>query len=530
MTAAALASWAVDALVASTLLIAAVMLVRVPVRRAFGPGIAYLLWALPLLRLLLPPMPAGWRAAAAMPISRAGESITVLVVEAGGGAADPSTGGAATLWPWALALWGAGALAFLLFHIVRHARFCGRLLERASAAEWVEGVRVVTSDAAPGPLAFGIWRRYVAFPRDFAARYDADERALALAHELGHHQRGDLLANWLALAVLAVHWFNPLAWRAFRAFRADQELANDARVLAGRAATLRHAYGRAIVKAAHGGAVSPACHLHTIADLKGRLRMLTRSPASRRRLASGATTVAVLVVAGLGLTASGSGAAAITTSVREAVGVPQVPPAPPAPPSTLTPPAPPLPPAPAAHGRKAKRVVVVRNGDAHTYEGADADRYLAENGIDVPVPPVPPVPGAVGEPTVMLVKRPSGVVTSDANGRKEYRFVVPDVRSMRCPGDDASQPTVWHQGQGDRQRIVICTNRIEAMTRNAQQMAQVTMVNAGAIEQQARISARAGLSVARTAIARDRNLTDDQRRQALAGVAQAEAELASAND
>ena len=94
---------------------------------------------------------------------------------------------------------------------------------------------MIETDAATGPLAFGVLAHYVAFPRDFAERYDAAERELALAHELGHHARGDLLANWAALVVLALHWFNPLAWRAFRAFRADQEMANDARVLAGRA-------------------------------------------------------------------------------------------------------------------------------------------------------------------------------------------------------------------------------------------------------------------------------------------------------
>ena len=167
-----------------------------------------------------------------------------------------------------------------------HARFCRRMLGECGASGGSRGgVHVIETDAARGPLAFGIWRRYVAFPRDFTDRYDADERDLALAHELGHHARGDLIANWVALVVLALHWFNPVAWRAFRAFRADQEMANDARVLAGRDADLRHAYACAIVKAAHGGAVSAACHLHTIDDLKGRLRMLSTTRKSRGRVA-----------------------------------------------------------------------------------------------------------------------------------------------------------------------------------------------------------------------------------------------------
>ena len=164
-------------------------------------------------------------------------------------------------------------------------------------------------------------KRFVAVPRDFAARYDDDERRLALAHELGHHARGDLIANWIALAVLAIHWFNPVAWAAYRKFRADQEMANDARVLAALPAMERHAYACAILKAAHGRAITAACHLHTIEDLKGRLRMLKANRKSRRVLMAGATGIAALTVAGLGLTASGAAAAKIRTAAAVQVPV-----------------------------------------------------------------------------------------------------------------------------------------------------------------------------------------------------------------
>lgn len=379
MSAASLAGWAFDGLVASALLMAAVLLIRKPVRRAFGPQVAYALWALPVLRLLLPPLPAHWRAAAVTPISRATETISIVFVPAG-----PSTASVATThWPSAgqiaVLLWVGGALAFLAWHFVRHTRFCRATLARGHALRTVDGIRVIESAVAPGPLAFGVVRRYVAFPRDFAERYDADERSLALAHEIGHHRRGDLIANWIALAVLSVHWFNPLAWRAFHAFRADQELANDAGVLAGRSLYERHAYACAIVKAAHGGSVSAACHLHTIADLKGRLKMLSVSRTSRRRLVTGGASVAALVTAGLGLTASGTSAATIvTTSIERTTGVtlaqadvlPPAPPAPPAVPDGVTAPVsspPPVPPVPPVHGvRNTQAVTVITDANGPT--------------------------------------------------------------------------------------------------------------------------------------------------------------------
>ena len=525
MSAADVAPWMIQALVASGLLIALVLLVRGPVRRVFGPSVAYALWALPLLRLVLPPMPA-WLGSAVTPIDRAGDTLTVMVFD-GTAPAVPAVAAASPV-PWGTllaAVWAIGAAGFLLFHIVRYTRFCASVLRRATMQSKVRGITMVVSDAAPGPLAFGIFRRIVAFPIDFADRYDSDERELALAHEVGHHLRGDLIANWLALAVLAAHWFNPLAWIAFRAFRNDQELANDAGILATRSSSQRHAYGRAIVKAAHGGAVSAACHLHTINDLKGRLKMLARSPASRRRLFSGATFVGVLVLGGLGLTASGSGAAAIAETVSAQVTSP-TPPAPPAPPAPQADaPVAPVPPAPPAHPAKGKkRVVIVHNGKSTSYEGDAADAFLAANPEMMPPPP-PAAPQPPVRVRVMHLNEAKGgkvIRFRDPDGKEQTITVppVPQVSERNCAG---SGPAVDDRSEGGRRRITICTNRVERMTQEAER----TAANAAITEQQARRSARNGLATARAAIERDRNLTTQQRDEALQGLAQAEAELAS---
>ena len=48
--------WLADTLVATSLLMALVLLVRDPVRRQFGPAAAYGLWLIPALRLLMPPL------------------------------------------------------------------------------------------------------------------------------------------------------------------------------------------------------------------------------------------------------------------------------------------------------------------------------------------------------------------------------------------------------------------------------------------------------------------------------------------
>ncbi len=523
MTGAALAAWAVEALIASTLLMVLVLLLRVPVRRAFGPQVAYALWALPVLRLILPPLPAGLRQAAATPLSRASETITVFVVDPTAAAPTPAAAVSATdlvvsLLPAIAAtlalLWAIGAAGFLVWHMTRHARFCRRMLTSAAAVEHLRGVRVIASPAAPGPLAFGVMRRYVAFPLDFSDRYDDDERALALEHEIGHHQRGDLVANWIALAVLALHWFNPVAWRAFRAFRADQELANDARVLAGRSAIDRHTYACAILKAAHGGAVSAACHLHTIDDLKGRLRMLTTSPRSRRRLAAGGTLVATLMVTGLGLTASGTSAAkAISTKVGAAVGVDlqAAPPAPPAAPAAAAPAAPAVPPAPAK--AKRTRVTIVKNGRATTYEGAAADAYLDRDPR--PLPPPPPALAMNQGPTVVAPPAPP-------------MPPMPLIESRNC-STGGNGRTSYTEQRRDGRVTVICVNRIQAAARKA----AISAVDAQRIKTSAMATAMQSLNATRASLAANVDMSAKDRQEAVAEIDDAiremQAEMRSAD-
>ena len=510
----ALVPWAVEALAASALLIAAVLLVRGPVRRTFGAPVAYALWALPVLRLALPPLPHGLResvaaplaapfaASFAAPLTEVGQQVTVFIAPAAadGAAASPGLTAGMTL----ALLWGAGAAAFLCWQLIAYARFRQRLLRGATLLDLVGGVRVVASPAAAGPLAFGIAKRYVAFPRDFAARYDADERDLALAHELGHHARGDLVANWIALAVLALHWFNPLAWYAFRAFRADQEMANDARVLARLGEGARHAYACAIVKAAHGGAIAAACHLHTVDDLKGRLKMLGMNRISRARALAGLGAIAASGAAALALTASGTQAAermraSVETAAKAAI--PQVVPAIVAPAAI----------APAED----VRVVIERDGKRTEIKGAAAEAWIAAN--PVPAPPASPEPPTSDTPAVSSVPPvpptpptpPVAPFHATAAADAHVLVNVPEVRSGRCAGA-VEEPVVERDEAGGHRRITICTDRIERRAARTQ-----ATIHAAQAQRLAMSSARQAMHSARRAIIDNRHLSVEDREHAL---------------
>lgn len=525
-------AWMIETCIATTLLMLLVLALRKPVREQFGPNIAYALWLLPVLRLLMPPLPGAWsftevlgglNYAAEAPTTAASTQTIIdqALIQAQMDMAATATttvteANVVTVSGPSLLLvigtiWAAGALGFLLWHIVSHSRFCANLMRKAEVRRTVADgrVHVIETDAATGPLAFGIWRKYVAFPRDFAERYDPVERNLALAHELGHHLRGDLIANWIALVVLALHWFNPVAWRAFRAFRADQELACDALVLSGRAPALRHAYGRAIVKSAHGGAVSAACHLHTVNELKGRLKMLSKhNPKSRARVTTGIAGAAALTLAGLALTASGAGAVMTQADAPTPPAAPEAPAAPATVAAVQAPETPAAPEAPKAPEgtteKRVHRIVMVERKDKDGKEVKTETRVIRMKGD--------------GKDFVW---------TGDMD-------IDIDVKSMKCGGskDDAVKVETR---DGDKRKVVICTDRIEmradaaeAKAKGAEALARRAQVFALASADMGKRHAMMGLKMARSSIEAQTELSAEQKAAALKGIDDAIRELETA--
>jgi len=203
-----------------------------------------------------------------------------------------------------LALWAGGAVAFLFWQAVRYRRFLADIHAslRPSYPGAFEELPVVESRAVEGPIAIGYFEPRIVVPFEFLSRYSAAEQRLALAHERIHHRRGDLWWNGLALVVLALNWFSSLAWIAFRAFRADQELACDAAVARAAAPAERHDYARALVKSASRPGLIAACPLHSADQLKRRLKMMKHHRVSAARTIGGAAALALLMTGGLGAT------------------------------------------------------------------------------------------------------------------------------------------------------------------------------------------------------------------------------------
>ena len=338
-----MSAWLIETLVWTAALIAAVLVLRRPVARMFGPNAAYALWALPLLRLLLPPFTLPSWLAPAVEAPASGD-LTITMTTRQVGEAMPAV--AATSIDWtlvALAVWFAGMAVFLVVRFSFYFRMRRELLESAHPVGEAGTVRMVETPGTNSPIAFGVLDKVIALPEGFMALTDRTERDLALEHELAHHKAGDLIANFAVQPLFALHWFNPLGWYGWRAMRRDQEAACDARVMAVRGQADRATYAAIIANYAAGPnialAAPMACPVIGEKSIIHRLRSLTMTDITPRRRVAGRVMMGAALLA-LPLTAS--------ISYAESIEAPAAPAAPSAPRAlaSLAPPAPPVPPVP----------------------------------------------------------------------------------------------------------------------------------------------------------------------------------------
>lgn len=295
--------WIAETLVATTLLMLLVLAVRPWVANRFGARAAYLLWFAPALRMILPPLPADWFGdrGAAM------QDVVVVLAGTSSPSLQPATtaGGSAAWLIFSLSVWLGGAAFFFGRHWLNYIRFSRDVSEDGRPLFDAGRIPVTASANVSSPIALGVFGKSVIVPEDFEHRFDEEEQRLAVQHELTHHDRHDVPVNFAALAVLALHWWNPIAHIAHRAFRLDQEAACDAIVLEGASPQERHAYGSALFKSAMGRVPLAACAMGATTTLKARLRRILTGPAENRWAKPGAAFATMLVAAGVTVTASG---------------------------------------------------------------------------------------------------------------------------------------------------------------------------------------------------------------------------------
>ncbi len=196
------------------------------------------------------------------------------------------------------AVWLAGSAAVGVFFLVSNLRF-RRRLRKFRTPYAVEGygrpVYLTGEGVLPSPCLSGLLRPAVYLTP--AALSSRETLRHVISHEETHARRLDPLWALLRCVCLTVYWFNPLVWAAAFASKTDCELACDESVLARLDGDDRIAYGRALLAVAcvRTGPSNPLLTATTMAggkrQLRDRLGRIARHP---QRLVAGTLAAALL--------------------------------------------------------------------------------------------------------------------------------------------------------------------------------------------------------------------------------------------
>jgi beta-lactamase regulating signal transducer with metallopeptidase domain len=242
--------------------------------------------------------------------------MTTLALGPHGGMEQVSNAGVVTMIQVLLAAYVLGAIVVLAPTMIAFSR-ARRALSSASPAggEWDEllndsqrrlgirrRVRLFVSREVGVPMTWGVLRPVVLLPASIT-QWTADERRLALLHELNHVRRYDWLFAVVARVSCAVYWFHPGVWFLARRLREDCEIACDDAVLASGAR--QSDYAGLLVRAAEslrGDTAQPraALALSRRSGLRRRLSLIVdtgravRPLARQWRLAAAAATLGLV--------------------------------------------------------------------------------------------------------------------------------------------------------------------------------------------------------------------------------------------
>lgn len=152
---------------------------------------------------------------------------------------------------------------------------------------------IYIADHIGAPFVVGLLRPKIYIPSDLSE----GEREYILAHEKHHIRRGDHFAKLLGFAALTVHWFNPLAWLAFRLFVKDMEASCDEAVLSKLGEEVRSDYSQSLLNLAIGRKTPVWMPLAFGEDTKGRIKNVLRWKKPSLAGAACAAAVSVVVLA-----------------------------------------------------------------------------------------------------------------------------------------------------------------------------------------------------------------------------------------
>ncbi|ABR49998.1 peptidase M56, BlaR1 [Alkaliphilus metalliredigens QYMF] len=134
-------------------------------------------------------------------------------------------------------VWFIGFAGILLNEAIAYNKARKRLMTAIKIQD-----NVFETDQITTPLIFGLLNPKVYVPLGITK----NEFKYVLCHEQIHIKRKDYLIKFFAYFVLAIHWFNPFVWMAFKYLSNDIEMSCDEKVVATLGSSVRKEYAQTI--------------------------------------------------------------------------------------------------------------------------------------------------------------------------------------------------------------------------------------------------------------------------------------------
>lgn len=248
-----------------SLVILAVLLLRLPLKKA--PKIyTYLLWAVVLFRLLCPfsfefsgsQIPAGQLIEPQMleqpqfhissGINALDEPVNTYFDDTFYEGVTVPTGTKQDIADTLAVIWLGGICVITVGSIISLLRLKKRLVGAVKLRD-----NIYLADNIDMPFALGVLAPKIYLP----STLQEQEMPYIILHEQTHLSRGDHIVKLLAFAALALHWFNPLVWLAFRLSMLDMEMSCDELVLRKMPQDVRCEYSQSLLRLSGGGKTRP---------------------------------------------------------------------------------------------------------------------------------------------------------------------------------------------------------------------------------------------------------------------------------
>ena len=289
----------------SAMILAAARLITL-LMRTKAAGARHLVWttalaaalALPLLTVSLPALKI------ATPVFRpeTGAAFGATAIAADNAASSPAASAralsqarGASRVDWrslAMLIWVLGAAAALLRMAIGYF-VIWRLRRKLKPFPDAGGTGVLEAPSGTMPMTVGVVKPVVLLPSD-AIGWSDDRRRAVLLHELAHVRRGDPAMQLLARTAVAMYWWNPLAWIAWREFVKERERAADDVVLGSGFRASDYAAHLLEIARSFRPAMAMGVAMARRSQLEGRLLAILDSNAARRAPGRVAASIAAI--------------------------------------------------------------------------------------------------------------------------------------------------------------------------------------------------------------------------------------------